>query len=144
MAKQKAEKLYDYYLNEIEKKMGNKETETSELTKMGRQLFGKKYIGTFPSDAIPKLKQDQYVIINNDDSSQSGEHWLLAIKTRNNIRANGRVCPIRARVCESASTVNKKINTTTAHLRQSTLTPCAESFGPSGMKSNAEKHAVPA
>ncbi len=50
---------------------------------MGKKLFGKKYIGAVPSDKIPVLKKNKYLIVNNEDSTQGGEHWLGVIKTDN-------------------------------------------------------------
>jgi len=71
------EKIYNNYLEEIERFLG-KDSETSniELDSVGRKLFGKKYVGTFSSDKIPKLKKGQMCISNLDDSTQPGSHWV--------------------------------------------------------------------
>ena len=45
-----------------------------ELTIVGKQFFGDDYIGTFPSDKIPK--KNGYMIVNLDNSSQGGSHWI--------------------------------------------------------------------
>lgn len=70
-------KIYNNYLVEIERIMG-KDTETTniELDAVGKKLFGKKYVGTFSSDRIPKLKKNQMCIANLDDSTQPGSHWV--------------------------------------------------------------------
>ena len=85
ISKKKAEKLYDDYLRQIEDKYGNKETDTLQLNKMGKGLFGNKYIGTFPSDKIPIMKGGEYAIVNLDDSSKMGSHWVGLVKDHNNL-----------------------------------------------------------
>ncbi len=82
ISKKKAERAYNIYLRQIETKYGNKETNTEELNKIGNNLFGNKYIGTFPSDKIPIMKGGEYAIINLDDSSKMGSHWLGLVKHR--------------------------------------------------------------
>ncbi len=78
--KKKAESAYNEYLNQIQSKMGKEETVTSQLTQMGKGLFGKKYIGTFASDQIPHMEDGQYAITNLDTSEQSGTHWISLVK----------------------------------------------------------------
>ena len=36
-----------------------------------------KFVGTFPADFIPKLSKNTFCIINTDNSSQPGEHWIM-------------------------------------------------------------------
>ncbi len=36
-----------------------------------------KFIGTFPADFIPNLVRSTFCIINTDNSSQPGEHWIM-------------------------------------------------------------------
>ena len=69
--------IYNGILQEIERIMG-KDTQTSniELNAIGNRIFGKKYIGTFSSDKIPKLKKNQMCIANLDTSTQPGSHWV--------------------------------------------------------------------
>ena len=49
--------------------MSNKELDTA-----GRELFGKKYVGTFPQDKMSNKKG--YQIINVDMSGAPGSHWV--------------------------------------------------------------------
>jgi len=72
--------------------LGKKTTWAKDLDKIGLKLFGKNYVGSFPSDMIPdlginmdgqKTTKDNvnkfsklYSIINLDNSSQPGSHWL--------------------------------------------------------------------
>ena len=72
----KAEKLYNIELTKIIKKMGKNTTDNFQLDKVGKQLFGNKYIGTFSSDNIPTMRQGQYCIVNTDPSNMPGEHWV--------------------------------------------------------------------
>lgn len=69
--------IYNGILQEIERIMGkNTETSNFELNDIGNRIFGKKYIGTFSSDKIPKLKKNQMCIANLDSSNQPGSHWV--------------------------------------------------------------------
>ena len=77
-----AERLFQKYLKKIKAKVGKGTTYSDDLTNMGIHLFGKLYKGTFSADKIPILKKGEFIIINNEPSSKSGEHWLLAIKTQ--------------------------------------------------------------
>ena len=57
----------------------NKTTTTSELNKIGKELFGSKYLGTFAQDALPPViysKISKYAIINVDTTGMSGTHWI--------------------------------------------------------------------
>jgi len=81
--KKKAEKDYLIFLKSIEKKHGNMETNTSELTKIGKKMFGGRFRGVYSSDRIPIMKNKQYAIINLDDSTQGGSHWVSLIKEGN-------------------------------------------------------------
>jgi hypothetical protein len=56
-------------------------TTTSELTECCNLLLHD-YIGTFPVDKIPKkMKNMQSCIINLDDSTQPGSHWIALYRT---------------------------------------------------------------
>ncbi len=75
----KAETLYKFYLKQFEKILGNKATSSDELTKVGKRLFGSKYVGTLPRDFITDEtfnNKRKYAIINTDTSDKDGEHWV--------------------------------------------------------------------
>ena len=55
---------------------GNKSLYDAEITDIGRQLLGKKYIGTFPVDKVPLAGSDKYMIVNCDMSGLPGSHWV--------------------------------------------------------------------
>jgi ribosomal protein S17E len=80
VVKKKAEDLYNKYFKEIVNKYGNKETNSIQLNKIGKKLFGKKFKGVFASDQIPIMRGGQYAIINLDDSSKNGSHWISLVK----------------------------------------------------------------
>jgi hypothetical protein len=82
--KQKAEMYYDYILNNISHKLvGNTTTYLDTLNDIGIKLFDDKFIGVYPSDKIPILKNNQYVILNLDKSGQTGSHWVSVVKHNN-------------------------------------------------------------
>ena len=61
---------------------GDKVTNSTDLHKVGKQLLGNKFIGVFPSDMIPKLTlKTPYCIVNVDNSSMSGSHWMSVVKS---------------------------------------------------------------
>jgi len=78
-----AEDLYYKEYNKLVKKYNKQAKSNLFLNKICKKLFGKKYIGTFPSDRIPRLKNNNYTIINLDDSSLPGSHWVAIAKKTN-------------------------------------------------------------
>ena len=54
---------------------GSKALRDDQVTDIGRQLLGKKYLGTYPIDKIPLSKSDKYMIINVDRAGLPGSHW---------------------------------------------------------------------
>jgi hypothetical protein len=66
------------------KTMGKKSTTNIQLNKMGKQMFGKKYQGTFSQSHKPKSKPvNQYFIINTDTKDGPGVHWCAVVKNKN-------------------------------------------------------------
>jgi hypothetical protein len=61
--------------------LGNKSLYANQITKTCRELFGRKYIGTFPQDKIP-IGHVGYMIINTDLEGQKGEHWVALVIER--------------------------------------------------------------
>lgn len=77
MDEKKAHKEYNKILLDIQKKLGKNITYGHTLQKEAIQLFGYRFKGVFPSDKIPQLnKLRSYAILNLDNSSQSGSHWI--------------------------------------------------------------------
>ena len=56
--------------------MGKGETDTDELTSVGRCLFGRQFVGTFGCDEVPNITVNQSLIVNTQPTTSSGEHWL--------------------------------------------------------------------
>ena len=78
--------LYDLTVNRLVQLYGSNETHTDFLNKVGRMLFNKKYVGTFPQDkAILDKKGTYYQIINTDLSNESGTHWVALVNTPDTI-----------------------------------------------------------
>ena len=66
----------------IESFMGKKETSTDELDAVGKALIPS-YIGAFPRDAFPELKNNQCMIINEGDIKSGGWHWVAYYRKNN-------------------------------------------------------------
>jgi len=64
----------------------NTTTTTNELNRIGKELFGKKYLGTFAQDKLPiviyKLPS-LFAIINVDTMGQPGSHWVAVAGLEN-------------------------------------------------------------
>jgi hypothetical protein len=56
------------------------ETNNHELTRFCKSLYGWKFSGVFSSDRIPLLNKDQSCIINLDDSTKPGSHWVAVAR----------------------------------------------------------------
>jgi hypothetical protein len=82
--KQQAEAYYDYILKNIGHKLvGIDTTYIDELKGVGKKLFGEKFVGVYPSDRIPRLKNNEYVILNLDKEGEAGSHWVAVVKHNN-------------------------------------------------------------
>ncbi len=82
--KHKAEAYYNHILKTIgHKLLGSDTTYLDDLNDVGKRLFGNKFVGVFPSDRIPRLKNNQYVILNLDKEGKSGSHWVAVVKHNN-------------------------------------------------------------
>lgn len=69
----------------IEDALGKDSTTNTELDKVGKYVLGDKYVGTFSSDEIPKMKHGDCCIVNLDDSSKGGSHWVGLYKDKNDV-----------------------------------------------------------
>ena len=43
-------------------------------------LLKSRYMGSFPSDFVPKLPNDTFAIMNTQPSNTTGEHWIMIAK----------------------------------------------------------------
>jgi len=80
---QLALKYYNENLKMIHRIIGKKATTNRELDKIGKFLFGDKYIAAFPYDRKPRLKNNQYCIVNTDSSKRKGMHWCAICRVNN-------------------------------------------------------------
>ena len=62
-------------------KLGKKALNTAEIDGYCNRHIGSKYVGCFPYDHKPKLRKEQCCIINTDDSSQGGTHWVACVRS---------------------------------------------------------------
>jgi len=70
--------LYNKYVRKYKKLYGVKGTTYSDdLNRIGKTIFGKKFIGVFAVDRVPKVNMNEaYAIVNTDPQSKKGEHWV--------------------------------------------------------------------
>ena len=81
-----ANKLYNDYYDQIKEVIGDQSTFSSDLTKVGRKIFGKKYLGTFAADEIPKMKKNDMLIANLDKKGEAKkEHWVAMYKSNGKV-----------------------------------------------------------
>ena len=74
--------LFKKYKRKFIKLLGKGPLDNFQLDKLGKELLGKKYLGTFAQDELPT--KSGYLIINTDTSKNinSGEaHWVAIIQT---------------------------------------------------------------
>lgn len=84
--KHKAEAYYNHILKTIgHKLLGSDTTYLDDLNDVGKRLFGNKFVGVFPSNRIPRLKNNQYVILNLDEEGEVGSHWVSVVKHNNKV-----------------------------------------------------------
>ena len=81
----KAEIVYNYYLNLLEKVLGKGETYGDDLDNVGKKLFENKWRGVYPSDRVPKLKDGDMAIVNLDKHDEPGSHWIAVALRKNNL-----------------------------------------------------------
>ena len=74
------ERIYNNIVTRM-KKIHNGETTNVQLQTLGRQLFGTKFIGVFPSDKIPKIPRNKSCILNTDPSYLGGQHWVALARS---------------------------------------------------------------
>ena len=55
-------------------------TNNIELNKLGKKLLGDKFLNVYMANKLPRMKNNEYCIINNKSSKSHGEHWLALIK----------------------------------------------------------------
>lgn len=64
----------------LEPFIGNDTTYSDELDRKCKKLFGKRFLGVYASNELPKLKNKQMYIANLDRSDQPGSHWIAVYK----------------------------------------------------------------
>jgi len=88
MDEKTAHKKYNAILRTVKKRVGGKTTYLQQLDKAGKDIFGAKFHGVYPSDKIPQLSNRRpYAILNLDKSNQAGSHWIAVAKSGNDIIA---------------------------------------------------------
>ena len=81
MSKYTVLKYYMDTLRNIEDLMDIRETSNYQLDIFKSIIPG--FVGCYPSNKIPRMKNNESCIINTDDDKKSGEHWTALIKYQN-------------------------------------------------------------
>ena len=76
MSKYRIPKEYEQNLTMLMDILGSGSTNNEDLEKRGAYLFGGVFKGTYASDQMHLLKNNEMCIINTDDSKGSGVHWI--------------------------------------------------------------------
>ena len=75
---------YDTLEMVLQDEMGINATFSNDLENMGRDLYGKNFIGVFSSDTVPNLtRNNMCCLVNTDSSRQSGTHWCALYQLNN-------------------------------------------------------------
>ena len=83
MSKYRIIKDYEQALMLIQDIIGANITNNEQLTRLGNLLFNSNYLGSFPSNKMPKyIKENQCFILNTDSSRSSNKfgHWVAFYK----------------------------------------------------------------
>ena len=85
MNQKTAHREYNKILKSVKKRVGGKTTYLGQLDKAGKDIFGSRFHGVYPSDKIPKLTDRKpYAILNLDRSDEPGSHWIALAKVIDN------------------------------------------------------------
>jgi len=78
---------YNQILKVLRKQHGNGITTNITLDALGKRYFCGVYLGTYPWNKYPinKLPEYGFAIINTDDSSGDGVHWVAVHNYKNTI-----------------------------------------------------------
>ena len=75
-------RTYETVLMQIEDILSDKTTNNIQLLRLGRHIFGDRFVNVFSADDNIKLHNGQFCIVNTDSHEQSGSHWLSVYKYR--------------------------------------------------------------
>ncbi len=85
MDEKTAHREYNKILKSVKKRVGGKTTYLGQLDRAGKDIFGSRFHGVYPSDKIPKLTDRKpYAILNLDRSDEPGSHWIALAKVGTN------------------------------------------------------------
>ena len=78
-------RAFNRLANKWIRKLGRRPLWDTELTKLGRELFGEKYTGTFRGNHKPTSRPVKQYFIVNTAVKGSGEHWVSVYKNGDNM-----------------------------------------------------------
>lgn len=64
------------YKNAIIREVGNTALYEDQINELGRRMFGPRWGGVYPSDKMPKTQHNKFYVVNTNESSGGGIHWL--------------------------------------------------------------------
>lgn len=73
-------KIYKEYYHLIKNILNDDTTFDYQLEKVGKKLFKHRFIGVFPCDRLPNIKNREMYIANLDSSDKKGSHWIAVYK----------------------------------------------------------------
>jgi len=74
---------FESCLMQIEDILSDKTTNNIQLYRLGRRIFGDRFVNVFTADDNIKLHNGQFCIVNTDASNKAGLHWLAVYKHKN-------------------------------------------------------------
>ena len=83
-------KHFEQYVRDAEDTVGATVTTNTTLDRYAKRLFGRQYLGTFTADDYPpddSVNNNQMFIVNNQTSTEHGEHWVGCYKYNDRIYA---------------------------------------------------------
>ena len=88
MTKYEILKEYEDNLMNLEDFLGSKSTDNIQLNSIGKFLFSDRFKGVYASNEFPiYIKNREMFIINTDDKSKKGSHWITCYKWKDKIYA---------------------------------------------------------
>ena len=74
---------FESCLMQIEYILSDKTTNNIQLYRLGRRIFGDRFVNVFTADNNIKLHNGQFCILNTDAGNKAGLHWLGVYKHKN-------------------------------------------------------------
>ena len=70
-------------LSLFRKKYGRGAQSDTTINAMGKEYIGSRFKGVYPWDTMPNLPNNSYAVINTDDHTKGGVHWVGVYSANN-------------------------------------------------------------